>query len=68
MWAGLKKWAPTMRSAARVFWPMTEMSMVDVLLDRMQSGRQAFSRSAKMRCFRPTSSSTASTTWHGRAC
>ena len=50
------------RACARVLAPMREMSMVLVLLLRMQSGRHAFSRSAKMRCFRPTSSSTASTT------
>ena len=49
--AGEKKWAPTMRSAARVCLPIRLMSMVLVLLLRMASGRHAFSRSAKMRCF-----------------
>lgn len=53
-------------TCAFVLAPMREMSMVLVLLLRMQSGRQAFSRSAKMRCFRLTSSSTASTTWSGQ--
>ncbi len=62
MWAGEKKCAPTMRSAARVLAPMREMSMVDVLDDRMASGRHTRSRSANMRCFRPTSSITASIT------
>ncbi len=38
--AGLKKCAPTMRSCARVLAPTTSMSMVLVLVDRMQSGLQ----------------------------
>ena len=49
--AGEKKWAPTMRSAARVSLPIRLMSMVLVLLLRMASGRHAFSRSAKIFCF-----------------
>jgi hypothetical protein len=36
--------------------------MVEVLVDRMASGRQAASRSAKMPCFSLMSSMTASTT------
>jgi hypothetical protein len=62
MCAGEKKCAPTMRPAAFVLAPTSEMSMVDVLVDRMASGRHAASRSAKIFCFRPTSSSAASMT------
>lgn len=36
--AGLKKCAPTMRSCALVVLPTMSMSMVLVLVDRMQSG------------------------------
>lgn len=48
IWAGLKKWAPTIRSNAFVWPPTSLMSMVDVLDDRMQSLRHAFSRSLKI--------------------
>jgi hypothetical protein len=44
--AGLKKCAPSTRRWARVLAPTRLMSMVDVLVERMASGRQADSRSA----------------------
>lgn len=46
--AGLKKWAPTIRSGHEVFAPMRVRSMVEVLDDRMASGLHARSRSAKI--------------------
>ena len=60
--AGLKKCAPTTLSAACVFLLMRLRSMVLVLLERMQSGRQAASRSANMDCLRSTRSTAASIT------
>ncbi len=49
MCAGEKKCAPTSRSAAwrppAILAPTSSMSMVEVLVDRMASGRQCFSRS-----------------------
>ena len=46
MCAGLKKWAPMTRSWDLVFEPMSSMSMVEVLVDRMQSGPHTLSKSA----------------------
>ena len=46
MCAGLKKCAPMTRSWDLVLAPMSSMSMVEVLVDRMQSGPQTLSRSA----------------------
>ena len=66
MWAGLKKWAPRMRSAACVFLPMSEMSMVEVLEARMHWGLHAFSRSAKICCFTGMFSTAASITCESR--
>lgn len=60
MCAGLKKCAPTMRSWLRVLAPTSSMSMVEVLVARMQVGEQEASRSAKMRCLRPMSCRVAS--------
>mmetsp|Transcript_5581 Transcript_5581/g.23602 ORF Transcript_5581/g.23602 Transcript_5581/m.23602 type:complete len:332 (+) Transcript_5581:688-1683(+) len=58
--AGEKKCAPTMRSGARIFAAHLVMSMVDVFVLRMASGRHAASRSAKIFCFSSTFSMTAS--------
>ena len=46
MCAGLKKWAPMTRSWDFVFEPMSSMSMVEVLVDSMQSGPHTLSKSA----------------------
>jgi hypothetical protein len=46
MCAGLKKWAPMTRSWDLVFEPMSSMSMVEVLVDSMQSGPHTLSKSA----------------------
>ena len=46
MCAGLKKCAPMTRSWDLVLAPMSSMSMVEVLVDRMQSGPHTLSRSA----------------------
>ena len=45
-WAGLKKCAPMMRSGQVVCAPTSSMLMVEVLVDKMASGRQARCRSA----------------------
>mmetsp|Transcript_7277 Transcript_7277/g.18491 ORF Transcript_7277/g.18491 Transcript_7277/m.18491 type:complete len:248 (-) Transcript_7277:758-1501(-) len=60
MCAGEKKCAPTMRSGDLILAATLVMSMVDVLVDRMQSGRHAASRSAKILCFSSRFSITAS--------
>ena len=62
MCAGLKKWAPTILSAAFVFFPIKEMSMVEVLEDNIHSAEQAFSRSAKICCLMGMFSTAASIT------
>mmetsp|Transcript_695 Transcript_695/g.2030 ORF Transcript_695/g.2030 Transcript_695/m.2030 type:complete len:319 (-) Transcript_695:535-1491(-) len=62
MWAGLKKWAPIMRSCASVLAATSSMSMVLVLVARMASLRHAFSRSAKICCLILTFSMAASMT------
>ena len=46
MCAGLKKWAPMTRSWDLVLEPMSSMSMVEVLVDNMQSGPHTLSKSA----------------------
>ena len=58
--AGEKKCAPTMRSGFFIFCATFVMSIVEVFVERMASGRQLDSRSEKIFCLRPRFSITAS--------